>query len=184
MNTQKISKIEKSYIRTDLPNFKVGDTIAVDTIIREGEKQRIQTFKGLVISIQGSGTRKTFTIRKISYGVGVEKVLPWNSPNISKIAIIKDGSVRRSKLYYLRDRVGKLALKVKPGKPAPVVEHEEETQEILEQTVEPELTDGVVEEPKEGQEAPATEESEETVESTKEPTETSKEPEVEEAKPE
>lgn len=167
MNTQKISTIEKSYIRKDLPNFKVGDTIAVDTIIREGDKQRIQTFKGLVISIKGSGTRKTFTVRKISYGVGVEKVLPWNSPNISKITVIKDGSVRRAKLYYLRDRVGKLALKVKPGKPAPVVEHEDEAQEILEQTVETELTDGVIEEPeqeaekKEATEAEATADQEE-----------------------
>lgn len=136
MNTHLIGKIENANIRKDLANFKVGDTIAVETIIREGDKQRTQTFKGLVISIKGSGTRKMFTVRKISYGVGVEKVFPLNSPNISKIEVLKSGKVRRSKLYYLRERVGKLALKVKPGQPAPVIEHEEESQEQMEDKVE------------------------------------------------
>lgn len=133
MNTQLINKIEKSHLRTDLPNFKVGDTVTVSTIIREGDKQRIQKFKGLVISIKGSGTRKMFTVRKISYGVGVEKMFPLYSPNIESIEVDKHGKVRRAKLYYLRDRVGKLALKVKPGQPAPVIEHADEAQEVLEQ---------------------------------------------------
>ncbi len=123
MNTQLIQKIENKHIRTDLPNFKVGDTVTVSTIIREGEKQRIQKFSGLVISIKGSGTRKMFVVRKISYGVGVEKNFPLYSPNIEGITVDKHGSARRAKLYYLRDRVGKLALKVKPGQPAPVIEH-------------------------------------------------------------
>ncbi len=143
MNTEILNKVEKNYIRKDLPNFKVGDIVEVDVIIREGDKKRIQKFKGLVISISGSGTKKMFTVRKISYGVGVEKIFPLNSTNIAGITVIKNGKGRRSKLYYLRQRVGKLALKVKPGKPAPVIEHEEEAQseeveptEIFEEQVE------------------------------------------------
>jgi large subunit ribosomal protein L19 len=98
-----------------LPPVQVGDTVAIKTIIREGEKQRFQTFKGIIIGIKGSGLSKNFTVRKISFGVGVEKILPMHSPNIESIELLKKGSVRRAKLYYLRDRVGKRATKVKQG---------------------------------------------------------------------
>lgn len=143
MNTALLSKIETKQVRRDLPNFKVGDLVAVDNIIREGDKKRIQVFQGLVMSIKGSGLRKMFTVRKISYGVGVEKVFPLNSTNISSIKVLKHGKGRRSKLYYLRDRIGKLALKVKPGRPAPFIEHaaEEVTEELIQEAVEAELSE-------------------------------------------
>lgn len=134
---QQIEQLEKQFARKDLPNFKVGDTVEVQTIIREGDKQRFQKFKGVVIAIHGSGSRKTFTVRKISYGVGVEKIFPWNSTNIAGIEVIKSGSVRRSRIFYMRSRIGKLAMKIKPGQPAPVIEHAAEAQEELD--VEPEL---------------------------------------------
>jgi large subunit ribosomal protein L19 len=132
MNTGLIAKIEAPFLRKDLPNFKVGDTVEVSTIIREGGRTRSQLFRGLVIAIRGSGTRKLFTVRKISYGIGVEKSFPLLSKNIETITVIKPGKVRRAKLYYLRERVGKLALKVRPGQPAPVIEYGEESQDVLE----------------------------------------------------
>ncbi len=118
MNEQKIMELESKFIK-DLPKFDVGDTLAVSTIVREGDKKRIQIFKGIVIAIKGSGIRKTFTIRKISMGVGVEKIIPLNSPNISKIKILKTGVVRKSKIYYMRKRIGKRALKIKEGVAVP-----------------------------------------------------------------
>lgn len=105
---KRIAQIENQYI-TDLPEFSSGDTIAVHYKIKEGDKERIQVFKGTVISRRGSGTGKTFTVRKISSGVGVERVFPLFSPNIDKIERITMGKVRRSKLYYLRDLTGKSA---------------------------------------------------------------------------
>lgn len=114
MNTKVLDKIEQKYMKK-LPKFKVGDTIAVHTIVREGSKQRIQIFRGIVLAIKGSGTRKTFTVRKISQGIGVEKIFPLYSPNIEKIEVIKRGSVRRSKIYYMRERIGKLAMKINEG---------------------------------------------------------------------
>ena len=113
MNTIILNKIEQKKLRTDLPAFGPGDTIAVKTIIREGDKQRFQTFKGIVLGIKGSGLRKTFTVRKISFSVGVEKIFPFNSPNIDSIEVIKKGRVRRAKIYYMRNRIGKAALKIK-----------------------------------------------------------------------
>src|SRR5690606_23444413 len=101
-------------IRKDLPEFAVGDNISVYNIIRDEGKSRVQIFKGLVIKRKGTGPSATFTIRKISDGIGVEKVFPLNSPNIEKIEVNKLGSVRRSKIYYMRDRIGKLAMKVRP----------------------------------------------------------------------
>ncbi|HOY46747.1 MAG TPA: 50S ribosomal protein L19 [Candidatus Dojkabacteria bacterium] len=121
MNYKEIETNEKKFIK-DLPEFNVGDTIAVSTIVREGDKKRTQLFKGLVIAIKGSGIRKTFTIRKISNGVGVEKIIPLNTPNISKVKVIKRGNVRKSKLYYMRNRIGKKALKVKEGVFVPATE--------------------------------------------------------------
>jgi len=105
----RIAQIEKSYMRDDLPVFGSGDTVKVHVRIKEGEKERIQVFQGTVISRRGGGTGATFTVRKISQGVGVERVFPLHSPNIAKIERIRAGSVRRKKLYYLRNLTGKSA---------------------------------------------------------------------------
>ncbi len=93
----------------EFPKFRAGDTVAVDYIITEGEKSRIQQFRGDVIQIKGEGLTKTFTVRKISNAIGVERIFPLSSPSIDKITVVKRGKVRRSRLFYLRDRVGKKA---------------------------------------------------------------------------
>jgi large subunit ribosomal protein L19 len=93
----------------DFPEFKPGDTIAVNYKIKEGAKERIQTFKGNVIQINGTGSTKTFTVRKVSNGVGVERIIPFTSPSIESIQLLKRGKVRRAKLFYLRSLVGKKA---------------------------------------------------------------------------
>ena len=112
MNTELLAKVEKNYEKR-VPSIVVGDQVEVHTVVREKNRQRIQIFKGLIIAIKGSGLRKTFTVRKISAGIGVEKIFPLHSPNIEKLVITKKGNVSRSKLYYLRERVGKKALKVR-----------------------------------------------------------------------
>lgn len=104
-----IKSIEAEQIRKDLPQFNVGDTIQVFYKVTEGSRERIQVFEGTVLKIQGEGSRKTFTVRRISYGIGVERTFPINSPRIDKITVIRKGKVRRAKLYYLRDRQGKSA---------------------------------------------------------------------------
>ncbi len=105
-----IETVEKVYkLKKEYPNFKVGDTVKVHYKIVEGEKERIQPFEGVVIRIKGSGLNKTFTVRKESYGVGIERIFPYYSPNIEKIEITKIGKVRRSKLYFLRKYRGKEA---------------------------------------------------------------------------
>ncbi len=91
------------------PAIKVGDVVKVHVKIREGERERIQIFEGTIIARKGSGVAETFTVRRVSYGVGVERVFPVNSPNVAKVETVRHGRVRRSKLYYLRDRVGKAA---------------------------------------------------------------------------
>ena len=91
------------------PAFNIGDTVRVDVKIREGERERIQAFEGTVIAKKGSGVAETFTVRRVAYGVGVERVFPLHSPNVAAIKVVRHGKVRRSKLYYLRDRVGKAA---------------------------------------------------------------------------
>lgn len=96
-------------IKEERPNVKVGDVVKVHVKIREGERERIQVFEGTVIANKGSGVSETFTVRRVSYGVGVERVFPVNSPNVAKVEVVRAGKVRRSKLYYLRDRVGKAA---------------------------------------------------------------------------
>ena len=101
--------ISQDSMRADKLDFSIGDTIKVSVKIREGDRERIQTFEGTVIARRGSGISETFTVRRVSYGVGVERVFPYNSPNVAKIEVIRRGRVRRSKLYYLRDRVGKAA---------------------------------------------------------------------------
>ncbi len=108
-----ISKIEKEQMKSEVTDFKVGDTIKVHNRVVEGGKERIQMFQGIVLAMGGTGVNKAFTVRKISYGVGVERVYPLHSPRIAKVEIISRGKVRRAKLHYLRDRVGKRAIQVK-----------------------------------------------------------------------
>lgn len=109
MNLNLVREITKDQIRTDLPEFRSGCTVRVDVRIKEGEKSRIQAFEGVVIKVQGGGVGKTFTVRKISSGVGVERTFPMNTPIIDKITVIRRGKVRRNKLYYLRGLSGKAA---------------------------------------------------------------------------
>lgn len=104
-----IKAIEAEQIRTDLPKFNVGDTIKIDVKIKEGEKERLQAFEGTVLKKQNGGLRETFTVRRVAYGVGVERTFPINSPSIGNITVVRRGKVRRAKLFYLRDRVGKAA---------------------------------------------------------------------------
>ncbi len=104
-----IKAIEAEQIKEGAQNFKVGDTVRVHFKIIEGKVERIQVFEGLVIAIKRDGIKRTFTVRKISYGVGVERIFPLNSPRIQKIEVVRYGRVRRAKLYYIRDRVGKAA---------------------------------------------------------------------------
>jgi large subunit ribosomal protein L19 len=105
----KIKAIEAEYIRSDLPAFDSGDTLRVHYKIIEGKTERVQVFEGLCIARKRSGGRKTFTVRKISYGVGVERIFPLASPRIHKIEVMRHGKVRRAKLYYIRQRQGKSA---------------------------------------------------------------------------
>jgi large subunit ribosomal protein L19 len=111
-----LNNVVSDQIRTDIPKFNTGDRIRVHVRVIEGEKERIQPFEGDVISIRGAGLNKTFTVRKISSGVGVERIFPFNSPKIAKVELIKEGSVRRAKLYYLRKLSGKAA-KIKSKNP-------------------------------------------------------------------
>lgn len=104
-----IRAIEAEQIRTDLPEFRVGDTIKVHVKVSEGTRNRIQVFEGTVLKKQNGGLRETFTVRRIAYGVGVERTFPLNAPVISMIEVVRKGKVRRAKLFYLRDRVGKSA---------------------------------------------------------------------------
>ena len=104
-----IKAISQDSMKSELPQFSVGDTVKVDVNIREGERERIQQFEGTVIARKGSGISETFTVRRVSYGVGVERVFPLHSPNIKAVQGVRMGRVRRAKLYYLRDRVGKAA---------------------------------------------------------------------------
>lgn len=104
-----IKAIEKDYMKEEQPKYNIGDTVNVHVKIKEGNRERIQVFTGTVIKEQNSGLNKTFTVRKISNGIGVERTFPVNSPKIEKVEVAREGKVRRAKLYYLRDRVGKAA---------------------------------------------------------------------------
>jgi large subunit ribosomal protein L19 len=112
-----LEAIEKRQLRkSQLPDFKVGDTVKVSVLIKEGEKERAQAFEGVVIKRTGAGARASFTVRKVSYGLGVERVFPLHTPRIEKIDIVARGSVRRARLFYLRDLAGKAArIKAKAG---------------------------------------------------------------------
>jgi large subunit ribosomal protein L19 len=107
-----IEKIQQEQIRTDLVPFKVGDAVKVHSRIKEGDRERIQVFAGIIINKQGRGLQETFTVRRISYGEGVERIFPLHSPFIQKVEIERAGNVHRAKLYYLRKRIGKTATKV------------------------------------------------------------------------
>lgn len=102
-------EVESPYLRSDIPEFRAGDTVKIHVKVAEGDKERIQIFQGVVIARRGTGTRETFTVRKISGGMGVERVFPLNTPIIEKIEVVRRGRVRRAKLYYLRKLRGKAA---------------------------------------------------------------------------
>lgn len=104
-----IKEIEAAQVKEQIPDFRVGDTVKVYGKIKEGNRERIQIFEGTVLKRQGGSNRETFTVRKLSNGVGVEKTWPLHSPNVEKIEVVRRGKVRRAKLYYLRDRIGKKA---------------------------------------------------------------------------
>lgn len=104
-----INNIESEYLKDNLPDFKSGDTVKVNVKVIEGNRERIQTFEGVIIAANGSGVNKTITVRKLSFGVGVERIFPVHAPIVDSIEVVRKGKVRRSKLYYLRDRVGKSA---------------------------------------------------------------------------
>ena len=101
--------IAQDNIKSEVPQFSIGDTVRVSVNIREGQRERIQNFEGTVIAKRGSGVSETFTVRRLSYGVGIERVFSLHSPNVVDVKVIRYGKVRRAKLYYLRDRVGKAA---------------------------------------------------------------------------
>lgn len=109
MNNNLVKEIGATQIRSDLPEFKSGDEVKISIRIRENKKERIQVFQGVVIQRRGGGVAETFTVRKVSSGIGVEKTFPVNSPSIAKIEVVRRGKVRRNKIFYLRQRSGKSA---------------------------------------------------------------------------
>ena len=109
MQRKAIADIEAKYLRKDLPDFRPGDTVRVHTKIKEGDKERIQVYEGVVIASSGGSSHSMFTVRKVSYGVGVERIFPLHSPRIDRIEVVGRGEVRRSRLYYLRNLQGRAA---------------------------------------------------------------------------
>lgn len=105
----KVDALTASQLRSDIPDFRAGDTVAVHYRVIEGDKTRVQVFEGVVLQRRGSGVNETFTVRKVSNGIGVERIFPTHSPNITKVEHLRSGKVRRAKLFYLRDRRGKAA---------------------------------------------------------------------------
>jgi len=106
---EKIKELEKAQLKSEVPVFNIGDTVKVHAKIVEGTKERIQVFEGVVMKRQGGGVRETFTVRRLSSGIGVEKTWPLHSPRVDRVEVIRRGVVRRAKLFYLRDRIGKAA---------------------------------------------------------------------------
>ena len=104
-----IKVLEREQLRSDIPDFRPGDTVRVNVKVVEGNRERIQAFEGVVIARKGGSVNETFTVRRVSYGIGVERVFPLHSPRLDSIQVIRHGKVRKAKLYYLRDRVGKAA---------------------------------------------------------------------------
>lgn len=104
-----LQAVESAHVRDDIPDFRAGDTIRVHVRVVEGGRERVQIFEGVVLARNGSGARASFTVRKVSFGVGVERMFPVHAPIIQKIEVVRRGDIRRSKLYYLRDRIGKSA---------------------------------------------------------------------------
>lgn len=104
-----IDQIEKEQLRTDLTPFNIGDTVRVMVKIKEGDKERVQAYEGVVIAKKGTGVKETFTVRRVSFGIGVERTFPLHSPRIEKIIVVRKGKVRRAKIYYIRDLSGKAA---------------------------------------------------------------------------
>jgi len=150
-----VKSIEHEQLKNKIPDLKVGNTVKVHARIKEGNKERIQVFEGTIIKVQGSGVNKTFTVRKISYGVGVEKTFLIHSPLVEKVELVRVGHARRAKLFYLRDRVGKAA-KTREVAGARIEDKEIEIKgaEVVEEPVQEEV---VSEETVETTEAPATE---------------------------
>lgn len=147
-----IKSIEHEQMKSKIPYLKVGDTVKVHVRVKEGNRERIQVFEGIVIKKQGGGVNATFTVRRISYGVGVEKTFLIHSPAVEKVEVVRVGKARRAKLYYLRDRLGKSAkTKEKVGARIETKEltiKEELAEEPAEEVVEEATTETVVEEPK------------------------------------
>ena len=106
---QRTDFVEQEYLKKDIPEFAIGDTLRVYVKVKEGDKERLQPFEGLVIRRRGSGLRETFTVRRVTHGVGVERIFPLNSPNVGRIEVKRRGDVRRAKLYYVRKLRGKAA---------------------------------------------------------------------------
>ncbi len=104
-----IKVIEQEQLRSDIPDFRVGDTVRVNVKVVEGNRERVQAFEGVVIARKGGSVNESFTVRRVSYGIGVERVFPLHSPRLDSIQVVRRGKVRKAKLYYLRDRVGKAA---------------------------------------------------------------------------
>jgi large subunit ribosomal protein L19 len=165
-----IESLEQRQLRNDLPPFKAGDSVRVHFQVIEGQRRRVQVFEGIVIKRQGAGVRETFTVRKQSFGVGVERSFPLHSPKIERIEVIAIGDVNRAKLYYLREKVGKRArVRVKRGAVLPVMEpppteadmpaedEEPEGLDEVETEAEPEEPAAETEEPAAEAEEPATE---------------------------
>ncbi len=131
----KTDLVEKAFLRTDLPEFRPGDSVKVHVRVVEGNRERVQVFQGVVIRRQGGGLRETFTVRKISFGVGVERTFPVHSPSIARLEIVSRGAVRRAKLYYLRDL---------RGKKARIKERRVDDMKLARADVEEEVEDGAV----------------------------------------
>ena len=161
MNASEIIKsIEAEQLKAEVPEFAVGDTVKVHAKIKEGNRERIQVFEGIVLKRQGGSNRETFTVRKFSNGVGVEKTWPLHSPNVEKIEVVRRGKVRRAKLYYLRNRTGKAA-KTKENVGAKIeskyIDVKEDLTEAVEETVVATPAEAPVEEVAPATEAPKAE---------------------------
>ncbi len=147
-----IKSIEHEQLKSTIPDLKVGNTVKVHVRIKEGNKERIQVFEGIIIKVQGAGVNKTFTVRKTSYGVGVEKTFLVHSPLVEKVELVRVGKARRAKLFYLRDRVGKSA------KTKEVIGARIEDKEVIIKESEAPVAEEVVEEAPAATETPAVEE--------------------------